>query len=278
MAIPLALIGYGEAAQAFATAPGFQGLQARRDARAYDVKPLASTCADHGICGCATLAEALAGAHAIFSLVTADQSGVAAHDAAAYIPDNAFFFDMNSVAPGTKRASMKVIEEAGGHYVDVAIMSPVHPGRLAVPLLLSGPCAEAGAAMLGEFGFTNLRVVGDEVGTAATIKMLRSVMYKGIEALTAECLLGCAAAGVTEVVLESLGEGAFADADYRLDRMMVHGERRAAEMREAALTLESLGIEPLMTRGTIARQAAMADLGIRQPPSGLDAKLEVLKQ
>ena len=44
-------------------------------------------------------------------------------------------------------------------------------------------------------------------------------------------------------------------ADYNLDRMIVHGLRRAAEMEEVAKTLEDLGVEPAMTRGTVAAPA-----------------------
>jgi Domain of unknown function (DUF1932) len=44
-------------------------------------------------------------------------------------------------------------------------------------------------------------------------------------------------------------------AAYNLERMAVHGTRRAAEMEESAKTLLSLGVEPVMTRGTILRQS-----------------------
>ena len=115
---------------------------------------------------------------------------------------------------------------------------------------------------LANLGFSNVRSVGDELGRASTIKMLRSVMYKGMEALTAECLIACEKAGVTDEVLGSFGGDWASGADYRLDRMMVHGARRAAEMAEAAKTLEALGIEPLLTYGTVARQQAIGDLGI----------------
>ncbi len=78
--------------------------------------------------------------------------------------------------------------------------------------------------------------------------MVRSVMVKGIEALTAEMILAADAAGVTEGVLASLGGDWAAKADYNLDRMLAHGTRRAAEMEEVAQTLQELGIDPLMTR------------------------------
>ena len=57
--------------------------------------------------------------------------------AARSIAPCALFCDLNSVAPQTKRAAAQAIEAAGGHYVDVAVMAPVDPARLTVPLLLS---------------------------------------------------------------------------------------------------------------------------------------------
>ena len=168
---------------------------------------------------------------------------------------------------GDPRAQMRAvltkirlaIEAAGGRYVDAAIMAPVQPSALSVPVLLSGLHAGGAASALAEAGFLKLGIVGAEVGRAATIKMLRSVMIKGIEALTAEMMLAARLAGVDGDVLASLGEDWARRADYNLERMRAHGARRAAEMEEVASTLEALGVEPLMTRATVARQREMAE-------------------
>ncbi len=48
-------------------------------------------------------------------------------------------------------------------------------------------------------------------------------------------------------------------AAYNLERMHTHGLRRAAEMEESAKTLLGLGVEPVMTRGTIQRQRQAAN-------------------
>jgi 3-hydroxyisobutyrate dehydrogenase-like beta-hydroxyacid dehydrogenase len=254
------LIGFGEAGQAFAVDESW---------RAFDILPEKSRSA--------SLVEAMEGTNAVLSLVTADEALNAAKQAAGLIAPDSYFFDMNSVAPDTKRAAAAVIDARGGHYVDVAVMSPVHPARLATPLLVSAPYGEEGAALLTQLGFTNVRIVGNEVGRASTIKMLRSVMYKGMEALTAECLIACEHAGVMDEVLGSFGNDWASGADYRLDRMMVHGLRRSAEMEEVVKTLEALGVEPLMTRGTVKRQREIGRLGVSPVPETLEQKLEALK-
>ncbi|WP_156254918.1 NAD(P)-dependent oxidoreductase, partial [Sandarakinorhabdus oryzae] len=227
--------------------------------------------------GCASLGEALAGAAQVISVVIADAAVAAAEAAAPHLSAGSFYFDMNSVSPGAKQAAARAITAAGGHYVDTAVMAPVNPQRLAVPLLLAGPEADAGQVRLAALGFSNIHIVGSDIGRAATIKMLRSVLFKGMEALTAECLLACDRAGVTDEVVASFGAGFAEQADYRFDRMLVHGTRRAAEMVEAAKTLTELGIEPLLTRGTIARQADLGGRGHAPPPAGLAAKLEALR-
>ena len=271
MDTPFTLIGYGEAGGTFSRAGGWH-----EAAQVFDLKPLAAAYADDGVKGCDTLSQALTGSSAVLSLVTADQALVAAQNAAQHIAPGTLFLDMNSVAPDTKRQAAAVIAAAGARYVDVAIMAPVNPARLKVPLLVSGPDAGVASAWLETLGFSNVRIVGDDIGRASTIKMLRSVIYKGMEALTAECLLACAQAGVTDEVIASFGEGWSTQANYRLDRMMVHGARRSAEMAEAVKTLESLGVAPLMTRGTVERQAAIGALQLGTPPEDLNDKLERL--
>lgn len=248
----VSLIGFGEAGMAFAGAW-------RVDARAFDIKTddpalAAAKRADYaraGIEGTDTLAGALAGAELVISVVTADQALAAAEAAARLIAPGALYCDFNSVAPRTKQAAARLIEAAGALYADVAVMAPVHPAVLAVPMLVSGADA---CPTLAALGFSPRRIDGP-VGRASTIKMLRSVMVKGIEALTAECFLAARKAGVADEVAASLdaswpGADWAARADYNLGRMRAHGLRRAAEMEEAAATLEGLGVAGDMARAT----------------------------
>lgn len=275
------LIGFGEAGATFARAGDWA-----ETARVFDIKTQTDASRDAMLARYAqaavrpahSLEEAIAAAPLILSLVTADQALAVARAAAAAIAPGALYCDLNSVAPATKQAAARAIEAAGGHYVDVAVMAPVDPARLAVPLLLSGPMAAAADARLLALGFTNRMLAGDAVGRASSIKMIRSVMVKGLEALTAECVLAASAAGVLDEVLASLDASEkprpwHARADYNLDRMLVHGLRRAAEMEEVVRTLDDLGTGAMMTRGTVIRQRAIGTLAMTAPPEGLAAKL-----
>jgi hypothetical protein len=91
-------------------------------------------------------------------------------------------------------------------------------------------------------------------------------MIKGMEALTLECYLAASRAGLLDEVLVSMKNNYptldfAAMGDYNIERMASHGERRAAEMEESAVTLRELGIDPLMVDGTIGRQREMGALG-----------------
>lgn len=275
------LIGFGEAGSIFAIAGGWAGAACAFDRKTDDPvtrNALRAAYEAAGVRGAGVLADVVSAVPLLVSLVTADQALAVAEQAAGLIAPGTLYCDMNSVAPQTKQAASRVIEAAGGHYVDVAVMAPVIPARLDVPLLLSGGEAAAAQDRLAALGFANIRVVGDAVGRASAIKMIRSVMVKGLEALTAECVLAADAAGVLDEVLASLDASEkrrtwTERADYNLDRMLVHGLRRAAEMEEVVKTLDGLGTGGMMTRGTVERQRAIGALGVKAPPQDLNAKI-----
>ncbi|MBF9029997.1 DUF1932 domain-containing protein [Rhodobacterales bacterium HKCCE3408] len=225
---------------------------------------------------------ALDGAQAVFSLVTADQARVAAEAAAPHLAPGTLFLDGNSCAPDEKRASAAAVEAAGARYVDMAIMAPVGKLKHRVPLLISGPHAADGAAALAAFGMS-AEIVGDSVGQAASVKMLRSVVVKGMEALMAESMLAARRAGVADLVLASLS-GSDPDIDWEsraarsLERMMVHGTRRAAEMRDVAATVAALGLPPLMATATALWQDRIADTGTEPGPEDLADRADRLNE
>ena len=262
----VAFIGFGEAGSAFARGWG----AARPETAAYDVKmedaaargEIEARCEAHGV-GCARSAEeALTGAEAVFCTVTADRALEAARACAPHLAPGALWLDCNSCAPGTKREAAGVIEAASARYVDVAVMAPVHPKLHHVPLLVGGPHAEAAREALEALDMRPV-VAGGEVGQASTIKMLRSVMIKGMEAVAAECFLSARRAGVEEAVLASLDAsdpalGWARRGAYNLERMCAHGARRAAEMREVALTVSDLGLGGEMSAASALWQDRMA--------------------
>ena len=206
----IAFIGFGEAARAFLdgwrTEPDFGARVSAYDIKtdSPDSEVRAGKRADYAaanVIGASTSPEAVAGADAIFSVVTADQAHEAALAALPGVEQGAFFFDCNSCAPQTKEKTAKDVDAAGGRYVDVAVMAPVHPRLHRTPLLISGPHAQAAAPLLASLGMAAAIHKGP-VGSSSAVKMIRSIMMKGLEALVCECVLAGRKAGVIETVLE----------------------------------------------------------------------------
>ncbi|MCB1491962.1 MAG: NAD(P)-dependent oxidoreductase [Rhodobiaceae bacterium] len=279
----LAFIGFGEAAMAF-----LDGWGSERPERisAFDIKTdVPETRADmearyqaRTVRGATDVGAALDGAGVAFSVVTADQALEAARAAAPALAAGTLWLDCNSCAPDTKRRAADFIEGAGGRYVDVAVMAPVHPKRHRVPLLVSGPHARDAHETLKALDMCP-EIAGDAIGQASAIKMLRSVMVKGLEALTAECFLAARRAGVEEQVLASLEAS---DPDiawrkrtaYNLERMIVHGARRAAEMREVAVTVAALGLPNGMSAACAHWQDEIARHGIDPGENDFTARVD----
>ena len=273
----LAVIGFGEAGRILAAGWQASGLF---DVSAYDIllddaaarPPMLAAAEQRRVRMAPTHAKAIAGARIIVSAVTAAASTDVAREAAASLVPGQLFADINSVSPGTKRVNARLIEGAGGVYVDVAVMAPVPPYGLKVPILVGGAGAADFVARMQPSGM-DLDVGADDVGTASAIKMCRSVMVKGLEALFVECCLAARRYGVEDRVLASLAE-TFPQFDweeraaYLISRVVVHGRRRAAEMREVAVTVAEAGLEPHMASAIARLQDGVADL-VREGVAGM---------
>ena len=285
----LCFIGFGEAGQAIATGLREAGVES---IAAWDILFPASEGAGLRRAGEAlgarlavSAADAVANSDIIVAAVTAASSLEAARSVAPHVAGNPYYLDINSVSPGRKQETARLLDGAA-RYVDVAILAPIHPRRHQTPLLLAGPHAQAVLPLLIDELEMRATVASDQVGAAAALKMIRSVMIKGIEALTAECFLAARRAGIAQEVADSLRNNYPAldwnkVVEYNLERMASHGIRRADEMEQVAATLTEVGIAPLMTDATASRQREMGELGreesIRAARSqGRDAMLDAL--
>jgi len=266
----ICFIGFGEAGQAIAAGLRKEGVER---ISAWDIlfphaegEKLKAAAAAIGVRCASSAADAVREADIVISAVTAASSVDAAQACKAHLAGKPLFLDINSVSPGRKQETAKLLGDRAS-YIDVAVLGPIHPAQHRTPLLLAGPHAAAAAPSLTALGL-RFTIAGAEIGAAAAIKMVRGVMIKGIEALTLECFLAAARAGVVDEVAASLSNN-YPGLDwskvipYNLERMASHGERRAAEMEEVAATLRELGVEPLMTAATVKHQREMGQIGVQ---------------
>jgi 3-hydroxyisobutyrate dehydrogenase-like beta-hydroxyacid dehydrogenase len=275
--VKIGFLGYGEAARAF-----HDGLS--RAALAFDILLEGDQAAAmrEAMAGNGANAVPLAGlaeADWVFSAVTADQSLLAVTPLLPHLHQGQVLIDINSVSPDRKRETAAAVAAAGGRYLDMAVMAPVHPKKHATPVLLAGECARDLLPQLLALGFS-ARVVGPEAGAATAIKMVRSLFVKGLEAITVETLLAAQASGCFDEIYASLSTS-FPGLDwsrfahYQFERTTRHGKRRAAEMRESAATLDGLGLHGALAREIAAVQEQMGAVGVL-PEAPLGETVDVI--
>ena len=263
----IGLVGYGEVGKILAAALRARGapwvgtwdLLLRDPATASAMRAHAASA---GIEAMPSLEALLEQADVMISAVTASQALAVATEAARTIRRGTWFVDLNSASPGTKSRSSALVDAAGGRYVESAVMTSVPPFGIKVPMLVGGEHAEALRELLLPLGF-NMEVAARRVGVASAIKMCRSVIIKGLESLIVESFTSARAYGVEDRVLASLQE-TFPGLDwdelgsYLFSRTALHGKRRAEEMREVAVTVREIGLEPLLASAIAERQDWMA--------------------
>ncbi|WP_188709213.1 NAD(P)-dependent oxidoreductase [Polaromonas eurypsychrophila] len=260
----IGMVGYGEVGRIFTA-----GLKQQVSAvSAWDLKfPANPSCREQavqaGLTACDAMAALCAQADLVISAVTASNTLAVAQAAAPHIRHGAVFLDLNSASPGTKQQAAQLIEAAGARYVEAGVMTSVPPYGIRVPMLLGGTSAAELAGVLNAWGM-DAKAVSDQLGVASAIKMCRSVMIKGLEALVIESYNTARAYGVEDHVLPTLAE-TFPSIDwekqgaYFFSRVVQHGQRRAEEMREAANTVREAGFEPFMATAIADKQQWVAD-------------------
>jgi 3-hydroxyisobutyrate dehydrogenase-like beta-hydroxyacid dehydrogenase len=260
----IGLIGYGEVGKIFAA-----GLRTRAaTVSAWDLKlphdtAMRAHAATQGVTACAGMADLCAASDLVISAVTASSTLAVAGEAAPHLRPGTVFLDLNSASPATKQEAAALVDARGAAYVEAGVMTSVPPYGIRVPMLLGGARAAELAALLQSWGM-DAKAVSDRLGVASAIKMCRSVMIKGLEALVIESYATARAYGVEDQVLPTLQE-TFPSIDwsqqgaYFFSRVVQHGQRRAEEMRESANTVREAGFEPLMAAAIAAKQQWVAD-------------------
>jgi 3-hydroxyisobutyrate dehydrogenase-like beta-hydroxyacid dehydrogenase len=265
----IALLGFGEVGGIFGRDFAAAGL----DVSTFDIllraepsrSAMLAEATTANVRPCDTLEDAVRGAQLVISAVTASSAAAVARSAAPLLRSGQIYLDLNSVSPETKREIAQALSESPATFVEAAVMAPVSPPRLKVPMLLGGADAATAAERLQAIGM-NVKAISDRVGVASAIKMCRSIVIKGLEAITVESMFTARRYGAEKHVLESLAatypgmgwNGTLPD--YLISRVAEHGKRRAAEMREAAQAVADAGLEPLMALATAQRQDWLAQV------------------
>lgn len=239
MGLTVAVLGLGEAGSAIA-----RDLVARSvTVRGFD--PVAAP--PEGVVAAMDAADAVQGADVVLSVNAAAVALQVASSVAPALRPGTLYADLNTGAPELKRSVAKPVEAAGAVFVDVALMAPVPGKGITTPALASGPGAQRFAELFIPLGMP-VKVVDDQPGSAASRKLLRSVVMKGMAAAIIEGLTAAQRQGCEEWYLEEV-RSIFRNANEALvDRFIngsrKHAVRRAHEMRVVAEMLLANDVHP----------------------------------
>jgi 3-hydroxyisobutyrate dehydrogenase-like beta-hydroxyacid dehydrogenase len=258
----IAIFGLGEAGSLIAADLARAGARVR----AFDPADVPTPA---GVGRRATPADAVVDAEVVLAIVGAADAPTAASQALEAIPDGAIYADLGTGSADLKRELARTVEPEL-RFVDVAMMAIVPGHGLGVPSLASGAAADDFAATMNPLG-ARIEAIGPEPGVAATRKLLRSVVTKGLAGLIIEAMQAAGAAGEAEWVWDNIVQQLTVVDEAFVRRMVegtsVHHERRRHEMEASAALLRELGVEPLMTRGTVEHLVRVASEPLPEIPS-----------
>lgn len=260
-------IGFGEAAFNIAAGLRSEGLSAMGafDINAHNPKVaevIRSRARETGVTLFDDARSACEQGDFIFSLTSAEVALRVAEDVFPHLRDGQVYVDMNSAAPAIKEAIDRIARKPGVLFCDAGVMGTVPGNRHRVPMFVAGD----GAARFVE-AFTchgmKLTALNAPAGGASAIKMLKSIVMKGLPQLMFESFVGAHKYGVLDILVASLsasldGKSIEELADTFIARTLIHAARRSAEMKDVRSTLETLGADSSMVTATITKLDAMA--------------------
>jgi 3-hydroxyisobutyrate dehydrogenase-like beta-hydroxyacid dehydrogenase len=208
---------------------------------------------------------AVTGCHLVLAVTPGSQARATLEGVRQALGEEAVYADLSTASPALKEELAAVVSGHGALFADVALMSPVPRRGLSTPALVSGSGATEFADLINERG-GRVEVVGARAGEAATRKLLRSVVMKGLAALLIESMEAAEQAGEGEwlwghLVAELTSLDAAMLRRLRLDTAP-HAGRRLDEMKAAQDLLVNLGVTTDMTTATIAHLERILEGGM----------------
>ena len=240
----IAILGLGEAGSHFANDLAALGVSVS----GWDPNPLRPL--HPAVRFAADNPDAVKGADIVFSVNLTAASRAVAREVTPFLSPGALYCEMNTSSPATKIEIAGIVAPAGVRFVDLAIMAPVPPQGMQVPLLASGAGAAPLAETLAPYSL-NLRVLNDNAGDAAARKLLRSIVYKGVAAVICEAMEAGARFGLEDYIRAQI-HSVIGQDDALIDRFVegsrTHAARRIHEMEAVSDMLEEAGLNAFMSR------------------------------
>jgi 3-hydroxyisobutyrate dehydrogenase-like beta-hydroxyacid dehydrogenase len=211
----------------------------------------------------------LAQAEWVLSCVTGAQALPVAEQVSGHLVPGAGLADLTTASPAVKRQAAARVAECGVRYVDTAIMGAISLNRVRTPLLAAGAGAPAFQDLMSTAGGNVAVIEGGVAGDAISLKILRSVFTKGMEALAVELLTSAEKQGVREKLYAQLSDIDQTPLRNFIDMLVrthvIHAKRRAHEVRDAQAELAAQGLPSQVLPGVAQRFVDTAARLERQP-------------
>jgi len=260
----IALIGCGEVGHCYAQAWLAAGHEIAAVCELRQDADMQARVQSYGARLHATPGPWLADVDLVVSAVFGYAAQAVAAQALPYLRSDALFADFTTASAADMRAAAAVAAIHGVPFADVAIMGAIALLGARTPLLTAG----TGAAAVVEFAQAcdiPAQAIEGQAGDAVQLKLLRSIMTKGMESLAVECLVAAEKLGLRNALYGVLGDidrtplTTFIDSFVRSH--VLHAPRRLAEVREAREQLVDAGLQPLVLDG-VERLFARTTQGI----------------
>jgi 3-hydroxyisobutyrate dehydrogenase-like beta-hydroxyacid dehydrogenase len=243
----IAILGIGEAGGTLARDLIAKGVQVR----GWDPEPRNIP---DGLYFASSNPDAASGADIVLSVNWASVAVDVAAEVAAVLQPEQLYADLNTAAPQLKRDLAPIIEKTGASFIDAALMDPVPPKGLGTQVYASGSGAEIFAEKMIPLGMP-VTYLDHEAGNAATHKLVRSIMYKGVAAVIIECLEAAEALNMTEYARAQMLKIIYDKA--MIDRFVTgsikHAKRRVEEMEAVVEMLYSVGVSSFTSQASVKR-------------------------
>jgi len=214
-------------------------------------------------------AAAVDGADIVIALTGGADAMAAMTQALDQIPVTAFYADFSTNTAQVKKDLARLAGEHGMDFADIALMGTVPGNGLKTPALASGTGAARFVELIAPLGMP-VTAVNDIPGDAATRKLLRSVVMKGLAGLVIEAMRGAEKAGCADWLWSNIADEISRADEALLSRLVrgthIHAIRRLHEMEASLALLEELAVEPIMTRGTVENLKKVPNEGIPHIP------------
>jgi 3-hydroxyisobutyrate dehydrogenase len=256
--VKVGIVGCGEVGRAYAAASAAAGYQVVL----VDPHPSAATVAVADQIGVPVYPSAdgvVGDVDRLWICVAGDLVSSVCRSLRGQLPATAVVADLTTAAPEDKRACAGLLAMDRIDYVDVVIMGSVAVTGARTALLAAGSRAEEVLVDFAKLGAAVRVMSGGRPGDAATVKLLRTILTKGLESLAVECFIAAEQQGLRDDLYDVLGDvdasGFVSFLEMLVTSHVQHADRRLNEVRRAQDQLTDMGCSSVVLPGSEARFA-----------------------